>query len=74
MWDMGIYGDCTICQMNEVTLFWNTHFFNSNGRCEVQVSTLVVCLDGKDLDFEIEKNSYDKNGQVEFSLNGPNKK
>jgi hypothetical protein len=33
-----------------------------------------VCHDGKEFEFKIERKPYDRSSQVQFGLNGPNKK
>ena len=55
------------------TLFREHLRWNWYGRCEAQVDVLMVCHDDKkQFESEIDKDSYDKNNQVEFGLKEPN--
>jgi hypothetical protein len=74
MWDIGIYKDSILCEIDEVhpildETFFETHMVDvSRSAC----SEVVMCHDGKELSLKLRKNSYDRRSQVEFGLIGPN--
>ena len=64
MWDIGICGDFTLYEMDEMISFWRHILWNSHDRCQTQTDTFVLCHDDKKISLTFDKNSYDKRNQV----------